>query len=60
VIDRQTTIMGSYNLSAGAARNSEDLNVLTSSQVASAYGKHWQARQGVSIRFGGASERCGR
>jgi PLD-like domain len=26
IIDRRVTIMGSYNFSAGAARNSEDLN----------------------------------
>jgi hypothetical protein len=59
-IDRQTTIMGRYNLSAGAARNSEDLNVVTSPEVAVAYGEALAGPAGVSIRFGDTSERCGR
>jgi phosphatidylserine/phosphatidylglycerophosphate/cardiolipin synthase-like enzyme len=39
VIDREVTIMGSYNFSAAAARNSEDLNVATSPEVAATYGE---------------------
>jgi hypothetical protein len=38
-----------------AAHNSEDLNVVTSPEVAEAYAAHWQARQAVSVRFGDAS-----
>jgi len=56
IIDRRVTIMGSYNFSAGAARNSEDLNVVTSLEVAETYAKHWQARQAVSVRFADGSE----
>jgi phosphatidylserine/phosphatidylglycerophosphate/cardiolipin synthase-like enzyme len=58
IIDRRVTIMGSYNWSKGAASNSEDLNVVTSSEVAETYAKHWQARQAVSIRFAAASQWC--
>lgn len=60
IIDRNVTIMGSYNWSKGAASNSEDLNVVTSPEVAETYAKHWQARQGVSIRFADASQWCQR
>jgi phosphatidylserine/phosphatidylglycerophosphate/cardiolipin synthase-like enzyme len=59
IIDRSVTIMGSYNFSA-AAHNSEDLNVVTSPEVAEAYAAHWQARQAVSVRFADASEWCQR
>ena len=38
--DGRVTIMGSYNWSKGAASNSEDLNVVTLSEVAEAYAKH--------------------
>ncbi len=48
--------MGSYNFSAGAARNSEDLNVVTSPEIAEAYAAHWQARQAISVRFADAAE----
>jgi phosphatidylserine/phosphatidylglycerophosphate/cardiolipin synthase-like enzyme len=44
IIDRRVTIMGSYNFSAGAAWNSEDMNVVTSAEVAEAYAAHWRAR----------------
>jgi hypothetical protein len=50
--------MGSYNFSAGAARNSEDLNVVTSAEVAAAYAAHWQARQAGAVRFTDALEWC--
>jgi hypothetical protein len=43
-----------------AARNSEDLNVVTSPEVAAAYAAHWQARQAVSVRFADASQWCER
>jgi phosphatidylserine/phosphatidylglycerophosphate/cardiolipin synthase-like enzyme len=58
IIDRRVTIMGSYNFSAGAAFNSEDLNVVTSPEVAEAYAAHWQARR--AVRFAEASEWCER
>jgi phosphatidylserine/phosphatidylglycerophosphate/cardiolipin synthase-like enzyme len=58
IIDRRVTIMGSYNWSKGAARNSEDLNVVTSPEVAASYAAHWQARQAVSIRFTDRDEWC--
>jgi phosphatidylserine/phosphatidylglycerophosphate/cardiolipin synthase-like enzyme len=58
IIDRRVTIMGSYNFSAGAARNSEDLNVVISSEVAETYALHWQARQAASVRFTDRVEWC--
>jgi phosphatidylserine/phosphatidylglycerophosphate/cardiolipin synthase-like enzyme len=60
VIDRRVTIEGSYNFSAGAARNSEDLNVVTSPEVAEAYAAHWRAWQAISVRFADVSEWCQR
>ena len=58
IIDRSVTIMGSYNFSAGAARDSEDLNVVTSEEVAEAYATHWQARQTASAPFSDRAEWC--
>jgi phosphatidylserine/phosphatidylglycerophosphate/cardiolipin synthase-like enzyme len=60
IIDRSVTIMGSYNFSAGAALDSEDLNVVTSPELAEAYALHWQARQAISLRFEDTSQWCGR
>jgi phosphatidylserine/phosphatidylglycerophosphate/cardiolipin synthase-like enzyme len=60
IIDRGVTVMGSYNFSAGAARNSEDLNVVTSAEVAEAYAVHWQARLAGAVHFTDASEWCQR
>ncbi len=60
VIDRQVTIMGSYNFSAGAARNGEDMNFVTSAGVAEAYAAHWQSRQAGAVRFANAAEWCQR
>jgi len=45
---------------AAAARNSEDLNVVTSPEVAAAYAAHWRARLAVSVRFADASGWCER
>ena len=50
IIDRRVTIMGSYNFSAGAAWNSEDMNVVTSAEVAEAYAAHWRARTALSVK----------
>jgi phosphatidylserine/phosphatidylglycerophosphate/cardiolipin synthase-like enzyme len=51
VIDSALTLMGSYNWTAGAARNSEDLNLVSSPTVAAAYAAHWRDRLAVSVRF---------
>lgn len=56
IIDRRVTIVGSYNFSAGAAWNSEDLNVVTSPEVAETYTAHWRARQADAVRFANASD----
>jgi phosphatidylserine/phosphatidylglycerophosphate/cardiolipin synthase-like enzyme len=60
IIDRRVTVMGSDNFSAGAAFNSEDLNIITSPEVAEAYVAHWQARQTGAVRFADASAWCER
>jgi phosphatidylserine/phosphatidylglycerophosphate/cardiolipin synthase-like enzyme len=60
IIDRRVTIMGSYNFSAGAARNSEDLNVVTSSEVAEAYVEHWHTRQAGAVPFVSSLDWCRR
>ena len=60
IIDHRVTIEGSYNFSAGAARNSEDLNLVTSPQVADAYSVHWWARKAIAVPFGEASRWCRR
>jgi phosphatidylserine/phosphatidylglycerophosphate/cardiolipin synthase-like enzyme len=60
IIDRRVTIMGSYNFSAGAAWNSEDMNIVTSAAVAEAYAAHWQSRLAGAVRFAGAAEWCRR
>jgi hypothetical protein len=41
IIDRGVTIMGQLQLEQGAASNSEDLNGVTSSEVAETYARHW-------------------
>jgi len=51
VIDSTLTLMGSYNWTAGAARNSEDLNLVTSPTVGAAYAAHWRERLAVSSPF---------
>jgi phosphatidylserine/phosphatidylglycerophosphate/cardiolipin synthase-like enzyme len=51
VIDSAITLMGSYNWSAGAARNSENLNLVASPVVSAAYAAHWRERLAVSSPF---------
>ena len=51
VIDRKVVLTGSMNWTAGAARNSEDLNLISSEAVAAAYTVHWQNRQAASVPF---------
>jgi phosphatidylserine/phosphatidylglycerophosphate/cardiolipin synthase-like enzyme len=60
IIDRRVTVMGSYNWTKGAARNSEDLNVVTSPEVAETYEAHWQARRAGSVPFTNAADWCQR
>jgi phosphatidylserine/phosphatidylglycerophosphate/cardiolipin synthase-like enzyme len=58
VIDRKIVLTGSMNWTAGAARNSEDLNLISSEAVAAAYTAHWQNRQAVSVPFSRREDWC--
>lgn len=58
VIDGAVTLAGSMNWTNGAARNSEDLNLVSSAAVAAAYTAHWRARLGVSVRFDRREDWC--
>jgi phosphatidylserine/phosphatidylglycerophosphate/cardiolipin synthase-like enzyme len=58
VIDGAVTLMGSYSWTAGAAQNSEDLNLVSSPTVAAAYAAHWHERLGVSVRFDSREDWC--
>ncbi len=51
VIDGALTLMGSYNWTRNAARNSEDLNLVASPAVAAAYAAQWHSRLAVSAPF---------
>jgi phosphatidylserine/phosphatidylglycerophosphate/cardiolipin synthase-like enzyme len=51
VIDGRITLMGSYNWSRNAARNSEDLNRVASAAVAAGYAAHWRQRLASSAPF---------
>ena len=51
VIDGTVTLQGSYNWTRGAAENSEDLNLISSPTVATAYAGHWRQRLGLSVPF---------
>jgi hypothetical protein len=44
VIDRKVVLTGSMNWTAIAARNSDDINLISSEAVATAYTAHWQNR----------------
>jgi phosphatidylserine/phosphatidylglycerophosphate/cardiolipin synthase-like enzyme len=57
VIDGAVTLMGSYSWTAGAAQNSEDLNLVSSPTVA-AYAAHWRERLAVSVRFDRREDWC--
>ncbi len=48
VIDGAVVLAGSYNWTRGAASNSEDLNLITSSTIAANYAAHWQLRLSLS------------
>jgi phospholipase D len=58
VIDRTSTLMGSYNWTRSAARNSEDLNLVASTAVAAAYAAQWRNRLAVSVPFAGREDWC--
>lgn len=58
VIDDSVTLMGSYNWTRNAARNSEDLNLVASTRVAAAYAARWQARAALSLPFSGRETWC--
>ncbi|HEY3912023.1 MAG TPA: phospholipase D-like domain-containing protein [Stellaceae bacterium] len=58
VIDGALTLMGSYNWTRNAARNSEDLNLVASPALAAAYAMQWRARLAVSTPFAGRQDWC--
>jgi phospholipase D len=58
VIDGTVTLMGSYNWTRNAARNSEDLNLVSSRMVAAAYAAQWSMRQAVSVPFAVREDWC--
>jgi phosphatidylserine/phosphatidylglycerophosphate/cardiolipin synthase-like enzyme len=58
VIDSAVTLMGSYNWTAGAARNSENLNLVASPVVGAAYAAHWRERLAVSSPFNRREDWC--
>jgi phosphatidylserine/phosphatidylglycerophosphate/cardiolipin synthase-like enzyme len=58
VIDSAVTLMGSMNWTNGATRNSEDLNLVSSPEVAAAYAAHWRARLSVSVPFNRREDWC--
>lgn len=58
VIDSAVTLTGSMNWTNGAARNSEDLNLISSAAVAAADTAHWRARLAVSVRFERRGDWC--
>jgi phosphatidylserine/phosphatidylglycerophosphate/cardiolipin synthase-like enzyme len=58
VIDGVVTLNGSYNWTRGAADNSENLNLVSSSAVAAAYAAHWHDRQALSLRFDRRDDWC--
>jgi phosphatidylserine/phosphatidylglycerophosphate/cardiolipin synthase-like enzyme len=60
VIDGSVTLMGSMNWTASGARNSEDVNLIASSDVAAAYTAHWLGRQAVPAPFTRREDWCRR
>ncbi len=58
VIDNTLTLMGSYNWTTGAARNSENLNLVASPVVGAAYAAHWRERLAVSSPFNRREDWC--
>jgi phosphatidylserine/phosphatidylglycerophosphate/cardiolipin synthase-like enzyme len=58
VIDGTVTLTGSMNWTNGAARNSKDLNLVSSPTVAAAYAAHWHKRLAVSVRIDRREDWC--
>jgi len=58
VIDEAVRLMGSYNWTRLAAANSEDLNMVSSPEIATAYTAHWHSRLAVSVRFDCREDWC--
>jgi phosphatidylserine/phosphatidylglycerophosphate/cardiolipin synthase-like enzyme len=58
LIDGAVTLLGSYNRTAGAAQNSENLNLVSAPTVAAAYAAHWRQRLAVSVRFDQREDWC--
>ena len=58
VVDGTVTLTGSMNWTNGAARNSEDLNLVSSPTVAAAYAAHWHKRLAVSVRIDRREDWC--
>ena len=58
VIDGTVTLTGSMNWTNGAARNSEDLNLVSTPTVAAAYAAHWHKRLAVSVRIDRREDWC--
>ncbi len=58
IIDRWVTLMGSYNWTKSAARNSEDLNLDASPEVAAAYAAQWAQRAARSVPYGSRAQWC--
>ena len=58
VIDGALTLMGSYNWTRNAARNSEDLNLVASRAQAAAYAAQWRSRLAVAVPFEGREGWC--
>ena len=58
VIDDRVTLMGSYNWSRNAAHNYEDLNLVVSAAVATAYAAQWESRRAVSAPFEQREDWC--
>lgn len=58
VIDGALTLIGSYNWTRNAARNSEDLNLVASHALAAAYAAQWRNRLAVAVPFEGREDWC--
>jgi phosphatidylserine/phosphatidylglycerophosphate/cardiolipin synthase-like enzyme len=58
VIDNAATLMGSYNWTRQAARNSENLNLVASRAVAAAYAAQWGTRLALSVPFAAREDWC--
>ena len=58
VIDRKVVLTGSMNWTASAARNSDNLNLISSETVAAAYAAHWQHRLVASVPFSRREDWC--